>query len=59
MDGTVNSCNVGICAPKSHKLDFTFQRNNPCQKVTILGGVCGNGVFLGLYFSQEKVNVGN
>ena len=59
MDGTVNSCNVGICAPKSHKLDFTFQRNNSCQKVTILGGVCGNGVFLGLYFSQEKVNVRN
>ena len=59
VDGTVSTYNVRIYAPKGHKPDSTFQRNNSCQEVTIWSGVFGNGVLLGSYFYQRNVNGGN
>ena len=39
MDGTINTCNVRMYAPKGDKLGLTFQRNNLPQKVAVWGPV--------------------
>ena len=35
IDGTINTYNVRMYAPKGGKPDFTFQRNNSRHKVTV------------------------
>ena len=53
MDGTVNTDNVRMYAPKGDKPDFGFQRNNSCQNVTVWCGM------LEPCFSEGNANGGN
>ena len=59
MDGTVNTYNVRMYAPKSDKPDFTFQKNNSSQKVAACNGMCGNSILLGPSVFEGNVNGGN
>ena len=53
IDGTINTYNVRMHAPKGGKPDFTFQRNNSRHKVTVWDGMFGNGILSGPYFLTE------
>ena len=43
---TVNTQNIRQYTSKGHPPNFTFEWNNSRQKLTVWGGVCGNGVVL-------------
>ena len=56
LNGEVNSHNVREYAPKEHPPAFNFQRNNSRAKLTVLAGLCGNGLIVGPYIFEQNVN---
>ena len=56
MNGTVSTQNVRCYAPKGEAPNFRFEKNDCREKITVWGGLCGNGVLLGPYFPNGNLN---
>ena len=45
------------CSPRGQRpLNFSYEKKNSRQKVTVWVGLVGNGTLLGPYFLDQKVN---
>ena len=55
MDGRTSTQNVRMYAPQGNRPDFTYERDNSRQKLTVWVGLCGNGSLIGPYFFEGSV----
>jgi len=56
MNGKVNTRNVLQYAPAGQPPEFNFDQSMSREKVTVWIGICGNGVLIGPFFFDAKVD---
>ena len=56
MNGKVNTQNVRHYAPKGEVPDFHYDLNESREKLTVLAGLCGNGLVIGPFFIDGNLN---
>ena len=59
LNGSVNTHNVRQYAPRGQKpLDFSYEKRDSRQKLTVWIGLIGNGDIIGPYFSFNGISMG-